>query len=265
MQEPIDQPKVLLVKLRRKVEGAAMSRFRIVFVLLMIVIVIIATSVTFSGKLGSDNKSTLLNYIILIMTLVGFSMTLYQLRETELSIRESIEKPHLLLEVAASTGVPGEYYSQATGQLQFRRVDGERCGTNCVVKITNTGNKAASNIYLSFILRPADTSKISNLKVLYNGSQFVKPVYVDCDVRNGVQVGWTLRLPNDVIVYAPNDRIVVAELTLIVDQETFESNYCIQYEIYALEGNSAMTSPQSKLVEGRAALIYPVNFELVEY
>ena len=139
-----------------------------------------------------DFQNNITSFVTFIATLIGFSVTIYQLGETERSIRESIQKPALEIDILSESEKPGSYSSTKTHELNLQPLSNpfpNLVGTSCAIRITNSGERTASRIYFTFIFRRKGnpTSDNARLNVSYNEkAQILKPAYYSYDVRKGL-------------------------------------------------------------------------------
>ena len=212
----------------------------------------------------ADTQSRVAGYIAFIATLVGFIFTIIQL---EREIQQSREKPTLNLEILPYTG-PNSYASEKCDKLAFYPLsqNRSRLGAKCALRITNTGDRAASRIYLTFDFRRQQRVKnepTSKVNVIYEEeSVFSKDllVYADAYQRYGYMPGWTFKYSDNLAIHTDHfDRPIVAEITLMIDNNDFESEYEIHYRLQSYEGNN---NPDKKRKDSTSPLsrIYPIKF-----
>lgn len=220
---------------------------------------------------STDSRDTAFSYWALVATLVGFAATVYQLGETERSIQEGNQKPALQIEVLPPKTQPekaGRYGRERTHQLALypSNHDGSIIETHCALRITNTGDKAASRIYLTYDFRPkrvpGDDKREGGLKVEYDKEH--KPlhvIYSDDYVPVETSIGQTLKFSGDSVIHPdPFDRPVVAELNLSMRAIDFEPDYEIHYRIQSYEGNRLLESSKNKETDKRLNQVYPISF-----
>jgi hypothetical protein len=202
---------------------------------------------------STDSRDTAFSYLALVATLVGFAATVYQLRETERSIQESNQKPAIQIQVLPPSEDVGGYSSEETHQLAFYRSnrDDSTLEARCAFRVTNTGDRAASQIYLTFVFRPmgwsADDPRGGGLTVEYDTNR-QSPYAVDSygDTRESTLIGYTIRFPNLVTHADPYDRPIVAYLRLTMKATDLKPDYTIYYRIQSYEGNKLLESLRDK-------------------
>jgi hypothetical protein len=215
---------------------------------------------------NSSLQTTLISYLMFLATIVGFSITVYQLRETERSIEESLEKPQLEIELVSASKV-GLYSSEADNNVYFYPIVDKPnyLGAHVGLRIINKGNKAASKIYLTFVFllkgaKEDDTS--SKLNVIFDQANLgdSQIIYSDSDVRNGYQIGWTFKFSDNLFIHADlYDRPFVAGLDLIMQENELQNEYEIHYRIQSYEGNKSLELLKKKH-GARQSQIYAVKF-----
>src|SRR5512141_2797894 len=87
-----------------------------------------------------------IEYMTFLITILGFSATIYQLHETEIAVRESQEKPRLELEVLAPARTKNDnYQSRPVNALGLHKLNrsGRKVGTTFALRIKNTGKVTA--------------------------------------------------------------------------------------------------------------------------
>ena len=196
---------------------------------------------------NADLKNTTISYVNFLATVVGFFITIYQLRETERAIEENFEKPQLEIELLPANQV-GIYSSEANNIVSLYPVANKTgyFGTHLGLRIVNKGNKAASRIYLTFVFLPKGAKGddvTSKINVLFDQSKAgeTQIVYADSDVRNGYQIGWTFKFSESLVIYADlYDRPIVAALDLLLREVDFGEEYEINYRIQSYEGNKSL-------------------------
>ena len=218
---------------------------------------------------SADLKNTTISYVNFLATIVGFFITIYQLRETERAIEESLEKPQLEIELLSANQV-GTYSSEASNIVNLYPVVNQTgfLGTHLGLRIVNKGNKAASRIYLTFVFLPKgakSNDSTSKVNVLFDQSKAgeTQIVYADSDVRNGYQIGWTFKFSENLVIYADlYDRPIVAALDLLVRDVDFKEEYEVNYRIQSYEGNKSLETLNKKRGAEKNQ-IYSVKFNKV--
>lgn len=223
---------------------------------------------------SDDAFDKALNYSAFFLAIIGLSATIYQLRETEIAIRESQEKPRLELEVLEAGATAGSYGSEKTYQITLKKIAKGKLGATLGLRITNSGTKAASRLWFTFLFKrkgfddgPGSIGKIDVLFDPKKQSFTTHVKYFDYDVRPDFQkqerkyAGITFRFSDDLAIYTDHyDRPVVAEVEISMNEKSFESEFEIHYRIQSYEGNEILDLMR-KNKEG-ANQVYPILFQI---
>ena len=208
-----------------------------------------------------------------LLAILGFSATIYQLRETEIAVRESQQKPILELGVLAANDVPGNYKNVHAHEITLRNLANSRgkIGATLGLRITNSGTKAASKLWFTFVFKRKtidDRNKIGKLDVRFfpekqNAKTQVE--YFDYDMRPDFDlerqryVGITFKFSDYLVIHTDKyDRPLIAEVEIEMDKKDFEAEFEIHYRIQSYEGNEILENLVRKGVEENQ--IYPIKF-----
>jgi hypothetical protein len=228
---------------------------------------------------NTDFGNKMISYIGFLLTLVGFTITVYQLRATEIAILESNQKPALQLEVLAPPGRPSEsptlYTGDPTNQVLLYPLEEDLIiGTRIALRIQNIGNKTASHIWLTFLFKRKDMPKkqeIGKLDIYYDleSQGYTSQVtYYDYDQRPDYesysrQAGLTFKFTENFVIHSdPKDRSVLAEIDIKMKKNDFEPNYEIHYRIQSYEGNGFQEALKDKKTGQYVNQKYPITFKI---
>jgi hypothetical protein len=221
-------------------------------------------------------SSRLFGYLAFVTTIVGFGATIYQLRETEIAVRESQEKPRLELEILApAKSKYDNYASKPVHALGLHPLGGseDKIGTTFAVRIRNTGKATASHIWLTFLVQRRGLegkAKIGKLDLTYDEAEQRyrnQAEYFDYDVRPDFECtaprrcGLTFHYGENLVIHNdPYVHPVVAEISIEMAAGDFEAEYELRYRIQSYEGNEALDEI-NRGSDGKAySLIYPLRF-----
>jgi hypothetical protein len=223
---------------------------------------------------NADILSKIANYMTFVLTILGFSMTIYQLRETEIAIRESQEKPRLQLEILESKDAPGSYGSEKTHDITLKKIIDQKgkVGATLGLRITNSGTKAASKLWFTFLFKRKEKDeleavgkldiyipeKLSFPSQIEYFDYYVRP---DFDLTKRRYAGITFKFSDHLVIHTDHyDRPVVAEINLILNEKDIEPDFEIHYRIQSYEGNEILVEMKKKKIEKDQ--IYPIKFFL---
>lgn len=230
---------------------------------------------------NTDFENKIISYIGFLLTLVGFTITVYQLRATEIAILESNQKPALQLEILVPPGKPSRSSTVYTGNptnqvILYPLKENSVIGTRIALRIQNVGNKAASHIWLTFLFKRKNMPKnqeIGKLDINYDKTSqgYTNQItYYDYDQRPDYEsynriAGLTFKFIEDFVIHAdPKDRSVLAEIDIKMEKTGFEPDYDIHYRIQSYEGNEIQEALKDKKTGQFVNQKYPITFKIAD-